>query len=477
MIMITMFVIGIAILIGGYLTYSKYVERVLEIDENRPTPAIEHRDDVDFMPLNDRKNKLIQLLNIAGTGPIYGPIAGAVFGPIALIIIPIGNILMGSVHDFMSGFISMRNKGASLPLLARKYLGEWSKYAVLIFSILLLMLVGTVFVTSPAELMVANFSVNKTLIIAIIFIYYIISTITPIDKVIGRIYPFITGILLVGTGMVFLSVLFMSLTGKVEIPAVTMNNVFNWNPSGAAIVPGFFVMVSCGLISGFHATQSPIVAKTIESESKARSTFYGMMVAEGVIAMIWCFITIVLFSPEHIASTPQPAIVAEVAKMALGSYLSWVLVIAVIVLPITSGDTAFRSLRMIIAEAFSISQTTIVKRVLLAIPIFFCSYLLLTVIDFSTLWLYFTWSNHMLAVIMLLTATAYLMGENKNYLITLIPGIILFIIDMIYLLQDQKIGFGMQNHVVAQLSAAVFALVVTFVVIRKSVGFKAKKNQ
>ncbi len=466
------FILGLVILFVGYKTYANYVEKQLEPDEERITPAFELRDDVDYMPLNDKKNKLIQLLNIAGTGPIYGPIAGAVFGPIGLIIIPIGNIFAGSVHDFVSGVISMRNNGNSIPKLSTKYLGNWSKVVMTIFSIVLLMLVGTVFVTSPAELMHSNFDINYNLILAIIFIYYIISTIAPIDKIIGRIYPYITAILLIGTSLAFISVIIMQSTGQVVSPEITMSNILNWNPTGAYIIPGFFVLVSCGLISGFHATQVPIVAKTIQNEKQAKSTFYGMMVGEGVIAMIWCYITILLFDPQTIADTSQPVLIGQIAQITLGAYLSWILIIAVIILPVTSGDTAFRSLRVIIAETFNIDQKAVNKRIILAIPIFVCSLLLITAIDFSTLWLYFTWSNHMLAVLTLFIGSSYLYHRQKNYLIMAIPAVLLFIVDTMYLLQDPKIGFGMENHTRVTIFSLLIAGIISFIIIKI---FKALK--
>ncbi len=471
------FILGLLVLLIGYKTYASYVEKQLEPDADRKTPAYELRDDVDYVPLGDKKNKLIQLLNIAGTGPIYGPIAGAVFGPIGLLIIPFGNIFMGATHDFVSGIISIRNKGNSIPKLSTKYLGNWSKHIVLIFSVMLLMLVGTVFVTSPAELITSNFGINYNLILSIIFIYYIVSTITPIDKIIGRIYPVITGVLLVGTSLAFLSVLWLQLTGDITAPSVTIDNILNWNPTKAYIIPGFFVMVSCGLISGFHATQIPIVAKTIETEAQAKSTFYGMMVAEGVIAMIWCYVTILLFDPVTISETSQPVLIGQIAQITLGAYLSWILIVAVIILPVTSGDTAFRSLRMIIAESFSVDQAKMKNRLLLAFPIFLMSLLLITAIDFSTLWMYFTWSNHMLAVITLLIGASYLYHNQKNYIIMLIPALILFTIDTIYLLQDQKIGFGMENRQLVVGLALAIVISVTGVVTLKFKKLKIEESK
>lgn len=474
--MITLFIIGLVILTVGYLTYSKFVESQLDITKERVTPAIEFEDGVDFVPMGRTKNQLIQLLNIAGTGPIYGPIAAAVFGPIGLIIIPIGNIFAGAVHDLLIGVISIRNKGANLPTLATKYIGVWSKIIITIFTCLLLILVATIFVTSPAQLISSNFGVNYTLILTIIFIYYIISAIAPIDKIIGRFYPFVTVILLVGTFLAFVSVLFMSFTGNIDLPTVTMDNLFSWNPTGAYIIPSFFVMVSCGLISGFHATQSPIISKTIKCESEARSTFYLMMVTEGVIAMIWAFVTMALFEPLYISQNAAPVLIGEIAIITLGSYLSWLLIVAVVILPITSGDTAFRSLRSIIAEFFKIPQSKIKNRLILSAPIFIASLLLITAIDFSTLWLYFTWSNHMLAVMTLLVGASYLKYRGKKYLIALIPGVLLLIINMMYLFSDELIGFGIKNYQLVVGLSVVTAVVFVYLTLKYSRGFNMKKE-
>lgn len=468
--MLLLFVIGIFILVIGYKTYSVYVVKQLDINPDRVTPAININDGVDFVPLPKRKNQLIQLLNIAGTGPIYGPIAAAVFGPIGLIIIPIGNILAGAVHDVLIAVISVRNNGSNLPILATKYIGKWSKIIITIFTSLLLILVATIFVTSPAQLITSTIDINYNFVLLVIFIYYIISTIAPIDKIIGKIYPYITIILLVGTLLTFISVLFMTLMGNIDLPKVTFDNILNWNPTGTMIVPGFFVMVSCGLISGFHSTQSPIVSKTIKTEAEARETFYLMMVVEGVIAMIWAFVTMALFDPTTISETTQPVLIGQIAAITLGSYLSWLLILAVIVLPITSGDTAFRSLRSIIAEVVKYDQKPITNRLILCAPIFLTSLLLLTVIDFSSLWLYFTWSNHMLAVFTLFTAAAYLKYHKKNHLIAIIPGMILLYIDTLYLLTDLKIGFGL-NYTISIILSIIITIIFTYVITKISRGY------
>ncbi len=475
--MILLFFIGIFILVIGYLTYAKYVVKQFGIEPDNPTPATVINDGVDFVPIDKKKNQLIQLLNIAGTGPIYGPIAAAIFGPIVFILIPLGNIFAGAVHDFAIGFMAMRNNGKNVPSIASKYIGNWSRYVFTIFSVLLLILVATVFVTSPALLLSTNFGFNNTLVLIIIFAYYILSTIMPIDKIIGKIYPFITGLLLAGTSLVLIMILFKSATGSIETIPFSFDLLFTWqDQTSSVIIPGFFVLVSCGLISGFHSTQSPIVAKTIKNESESKETFYLMMVIEGVIAMIWALVTMLIFPPTDIISSSAPELIPQIATIALGSYLSWIIILAVIILPITSGDTAFRSLRMVIAEVINMNQAPIRNRIFLCIPIFLASFLLIVAIDFSTLWQYFTWANHLLAVLTLLTTSAYLMYRKGNYLISFIPAIILFVIDMIYLLTDGSIGFGMSNNIVSFAIACVIAIPISFIILFTSRGYKIKKD-
>lgn len=476
--MILIFFIGLVILIVGYFTYGKYVENQLGVEPDYVTPAIKNEDGIDFVPIDKKKNQLIQLLNIAGTGPIYGPIAAAVFGPISLLMIPIGNIFFGAVQDYIVGFMSMRNNGNNLPTIAAKYVGKWSRIIFTIFTALLLILVATVFVTSPAELISSNFGVNYNLILMIIFIYYIFSTIMPIDKIIGKFYPFITGLLILGTTLVLVSILGQVMIGNIDSPEFTMSMLFTWKDQTAnVILPGFFVMVSCGFISGFHTTQSPIIAKTMKTEEEGKSTFYGMMVAEGFIAMVWALITMLLFDPQTINTSTAPELIPQIATIALGSYLSWIIILAVVILPVTSGDTAFRSLRSVIAEILNLDQTPTKNRVFLAIPIFIVSFLLITAIDFSLLWQYFTWANHLLAVLALFTAAAYLKYRGKNYLMTLIPGFLLFIVDLLYLITDETIGFGLANRPMAFALSIVIALVITVLIVKNSVGFnKVKEN-
>src|SRR5699024_7150687 len=332
--------------ITGYFTYGKYIERQFDPDSSRKTPAYANNDGVDYVPMNRHRNALIQLLNIAGTGPIFGPIMGALFGPVAFLWIVLGSIFAGAVHDYLTGMISIRNKGAHIPALAGKFLGNFSKHIVNIFSLLLLLLVGTVFVTTPASLLEILLDGKLTLgvIITIIFVYYLMSTILPIDKIIGRFYPYFGAILLLGTLGVGVALIF----SDYKIPELHFTNM---HPDNVPIFPILFFTITCGALSGFHATQSPIISRTVEKESQGRYVFYGMMIAEGIIAMIWAAAAMSLLDGQtlnELINTGTPsAVVNEVSMTLLGAVGGTVAVLGAIVLPITSGDTAFRAARSI----------------------------------------------------------------------------------------------------------------------------------
>ncbi|HBK37113.1 MAG TPA: carbon starvation protein A, partial [Halomonas sp.] len=433
------FILSIVLLVVGYFTYGKFVERVFVADRKRQTPAFSMRDDIDYVPMNTTRNSLIQLLNIAGVGPIFGPILGALYGPVAFVWIVIGCIFAGAVHDYLTGMISIRNHGAHLPQLAGKFLGKTMKHVVNGFAILLLLLVGTVFVTSPAALLANMTSLSLTLIILAIFAYYLIATLLPIDKVIGRIYPYFGALLLfsaagIGIGLV--------VTGA-PIPELSFQNM---HPDNAPIFPLLFLTISCGALSGFHATQTPIISRTTENETSGRKIFYGMMIAEGVIAMIWAAAAMSLFQGEQslsdvLAAGGPAAVVGEVSTTMLGAVGGTLAVLGVIVLPITSGDTAFRSARMIIADYLKVEQKPIVKRILIALPLFVASYAL-THMDFTLLWRYFSWANQTTAVIALWTGTMYLVLSRKPYLITSIPAVFMTMATFTYLAYA-PIGFNL----------------------------------
>ncbi|MCM3357307.1 carbon starvation CstA family protein [Psychrobacillus sp. MER TA 171] len=463
------FLISIVILVIAYFTYGKFIEKIFGPKEDRMTPAYANQDGVDYVPMSKNKNALIQLLNIAGTGPIFGPIMGALYGPVAFIWIVVGAIFAGAVHDYLTGMISIRNRGAHIPELAGKFLGKFSKHLVNVFALLLLLLVGTVFVTTPASLFSALLDNRIALgyIIAAIFIYYFLSTILPIDKIIGRFYPIFGAVLLIGTLGVGGALMFSDYT----IPELTLTNM---HPAGLPIFPILFLTITCGALSGFHATQSPIISRTTQNESQGRYIFYGMMITEAVIAMIWAAAAMSMFDGQGLQGLINEGtaslVVKEVSMTLLGAIGGTIAVLGVIVLPITSGDTAFRAARSIIADYLNINQAKVSKRLAIAIPLFAISFLL-TKIDFNILWRYFSFANQGTSALALWIATMYLMVKGKNYYVSLIPA--LFITDMIavYILNDAKLGFGLA-YGTAHIGALIFTIIITILFF-----MKAKKNK
>ncbi|MEQ2529523.1 carbon starvation protein A [Robertmurraya yapensis] len=439
------FLAGIVLLVVGYFTYGKFVEKVFGVKEERATPAYVNADGVDYIPMGTAKNSLIQLLNIAGTGPVFGPIMGALYGPVAFIWIVVGCIFAGAVHDYLTGMISIRNKGAHLPQLASKFLGKVMKHVVNAFAVLLLLLVGTVFVSTPASLLhvLMDGKIALGIIIAAIFVYYILATLLPVDKIIGRLYPYFGAILLISAVGVGVGLL---VTGA-PIPEISLSN---FHPDNAPIFPLLFFTITCGALSGFHATQTPIISRTTQKEKQGRKIFYGMMIAEGIIAMIWAAAAMSMFDGynglnEILAAGGPGAIVSEVSTTLLGAIGGTLAVLGVVVLPITSGDTAFRSARMIIADYLNIAQMKLSSRLWIAIPLFVVS-VALTQIDFNILWRYFSWANQATAVIALFVGAMYLYIAKKNYYISLIPGSFMLVMVITYILNAQ-IGFGMSMTV------------------------------
>ncbi|WP_323707083.1 carbon starvation CstA family protein [Mammaliicoccus vitulinus] len=435
------FLVSIVLLIVGYFTYGKYIEKMFGVKDERPTPAHDQRDNIDYVPMTTNKNSLIQLLNIAGVGPIFGPIMGALYGPVAFLWIVLGSIFAGAVHDYLTGMISIRNKGAHLPELAGKFLGNVMRHLVNVFTLLLLLLTGTVFVTSPALLLhsLMDEKIALGIIIFVIFLYYFLSTILPIDKIIGKVYPVFGFVLMISAVGIFVRLL---MTGA-EIPELTLKNM---HPDSAPIFPLLFFTITCGALSGFHATQSPIISRTTNNEKNGRKIFYGMMIAEGVIAMIWAAAAMSLFGgygglQEVLAKGEAALVVSEASTMLLGSVFGTLAILGVIVLPITSGDTSFRSARMILADYFNIGQKKVWKRFAIAIPMFIISFILTTV-DFTILWRYFSWANQTTAVIALWIGVMYLLLSKKNFYVALIPALFMTWNIFTYIL-SQPIGFGM----------------------------------
>lgn len=466
------FIGGVLLLILGYFVYGRFVEKIFGVKEQRQTPAITKRDNVDYLPMGKKRNSLIQLLNIAGVGPIFGPIMGALYGPAAFIWIVIGCIFAGAVHDYLTGMISIRNRGAHLPELAGKFLGKVMKHVVNAFAILLLLLVGTVFVTAPADLLasITPSWVSFGLIIGAIFLYYILATLLPIDQIIGRLYPFFGALLVISAVGVGVSLI---VTGA-PIPELTFANM---HPDKAPIFPLLFLTISCGALSGFHATQTPIISRTTENESQGRFIFYGMMIAEGIIAMIWAAAAMSLFDGygglnEVLANGGPAAVVSEVSVAMLGAVGGTLAILGVIVLPITSGDTAFRSARMIIADYLNISQKKFTTRLWIALPLFVIS-IVLTRVDFTLLWRYFSWANQSTAVIALWVAAMYLFIAKKNYWIAIIPGIFMTMATTTYIL-NAAIGFGLPMNISYILSTII---TITIIALFFKAAIKRRKDE
>lgn len=442
------FLSSIVILILGYFTYGVFVEKVFGADENRKTPAITMEDGVDFMPLSWPRIFLIQFLNIAGLGPIFGAIMGALFGPAAFIWIVLGSIFAGGVHDYFSGMLSVRHEGKSISEIVGIYLGENARKIMRVFSVVLLVLVGTVFMTGPAQLL-ANLKFaglgSLNIWLAIIIVYYFLATILPVDKIIAKVYPLFGAALLImaiGIG----SMLFIK---GYNIPEVTLNN---FHPSGLSLWPMLFVTIACGAISGFHATQSPMMARCLPNEKYGRRVFYGSMIAEGIIALIWAAAAMTFFdggvvglNDALINGGGTAGVVNTISTSLLGKVGGILAMLGVIAAPITSGDTAFRSARLVIADAIDYKQSKTKSRLLVAIPLFIVGFLL-TRIDFTIIWRYFAWSNQTLAMIVLWATAAYLIVSDKNHWIATIPGTFMTAVSVTYILQAPE-GFKLPQTI------------------------------
>lgn len=449
------FIIGLIILIAGGILYGTYCDKVFGPDD-RETPAITLNDGVDFVPMNKWKNALIELLNIAGTGPILGPIQGILFGPIAFILIPLGCVLSGAVHDYLAGMICLREEGKQMPALVRKFLGNKVFNVYNIFVCFLMLLVGAVFVYTPGDLIVTQVLGQKSainnpvvwVVYACIFIYYLCATLFPIDKIIGRIYPFFGAILLLSAVGIFFGIF----VGGYQLENVSISNWMGIHPKDP-LIPIFFVTVACGITSGFHSTQATLIARSVTSEKEGKMTFYNMMLLEGFIAMIWAAAAMGIYAKIKAGmfagidmSVAPTDVIGLVAKDLLGSVGGIIAIIGVIVLPITSGDTALRSLRLMLAEYLHYNQAEKSHRFLLSGVIFaICAAILifakLSSQGFNILWRYFSWANQTIAIFAFAMATVYLYKNAKNYLFALIPGIFYTFIITTYILNAQ-IGFN-----------------------------------
>ena len=499
--MISFFVALIA-LVAGYLLYGRVIERIVKPTDT-PTPAVQQADGVDFVVLPGWKIFMIQFLNIAGTGPIFGAIMGAWYGPYAYLWIVLGCIFAGAVHDYLVGMMSTRHQGAGLPELIGTYMGSTAKTIMLLFSILVLMMVGVVFVYSPA-IILSNIWGSKMGWIIGIFLYYVLATLLPIDKIIGRVYPLFA-----------FSLLFMAAALMVGLCVVWPNlpelwtdmSQYSYNLSAAQlglesfqeinpIFPCMFITIACGAISGFHATQSPLMARCLTSEHQGRPIFYGAMITEGVVALIWATVSMYFFyyggwrevcSPEVAAQFLQqidggktliqyfdaPSVVKHVCEGWLGWFGGLLALLGVVAAPITSGDTAFRSARLIIADFMHLSQRPIVNRLGVSLPMFAVAIALLvwqmeSPNGFNVLWQYFGWSNQTLAAFALWTATLYLYRNQRNYFVTLVPALFMVMVTVTFLFVS-SLAFGMSMPVSLTIGgAATIASLLAFIRCKKN---------
>ena len=467
------FLISIVVLVLGYLLYGAFVDHAFGPDPSRKTPAIVKADGVDYIAMPNWKVFMIQFLNIAGTGPIFGAIMGAKFGPASYLWIVLGCIFAGAVHDYMCGMLSVRHGGVGFPELVGQYLGNRTKQVMLVFSIILLLLVGTVFVYSPALILgdIAGDGSRGSIMlwVGIIFAYYLVATLLPIDKLIGKIYPVFA-----------VSLLFMALALMVclfikwpSIPEL-WDGLGGWSEKAGLknqpIFPCLFITIACGAISGFHATQSPLMARCIQNEKLGRPVFYGSMITEGMVALVWAAVSSWFFFSGGAAevgsdlTAAAPAVVTKVSKGWLGLFGGILAIIGVVAAPITSGDTAFRSARLIIADFIKLPQKDIHKRYAIALPLFAGSALLLwyNIADangFNIIWRYFGWSNQTLAVFMLWTATVYLVKKKGAswYLITLLPALFMTAVCVTFILVD-KTGFRLNQAAAPWIGIGTFIL-------------------
>ena len=485
------FILSLLALILGYFLYGKFVERVFGPDD-RETPAVAKADGVDFMVLPNWKIFMIQFLNIAGTGPIFGAIMGAKFGPSAYLWIVLGCIFAGATHDYLSGMISMRNGGVGLPEVIGDLLGERTRQLMLVFSVVLLVMVGAVFVYSPAEIL-NDMAGSTTMWIIIIFAYYFIATMLPVDKVIGRVYPLFAFSLLFMAAALMV-VLFAKWPDIPELWDGLGNKALTVDPSWSSqLFPCLFITIACGAISGFHATQSPLMGRCIKSERMGRPIFYGAMITEGIVALIWATVASYFFYAEpqpgyqlitefsnNGFATSAPKVVNIICNDWLGVAGGILAMLGVVAAPITSGDTALRSARLIIADFIRIEQRTVKRRLLISVPLFLCCIaLLLWQVEnpdgFNVIWQYFGWSNQTLSVFTLWAITVYLLRNGKPYYFTLIPALFMTTVCATFLFVSKQ-AFGMPDRVGYILGVAVLIVAAGWFHIYKSKYEKNNKN-
>lgn len=488
------FIVALVLLIVGYVVYGAFVERIFGADPSRPTPAVTKADGVDFLPLSAWRIYLIQFLNIAGLGPIFGAVMGVMYGPAAYLWIVLGTIFGGAVHDYLSGMISLRRGGVSLPEIIGDELGHRVKLFMRVITLFLLILVGAVFVINPAEIIatvITEYSVDSNGVVpawlvtlndimplqwwcvAVVFLYYLVATLLPIDRIIGKFYP-IFGFALLFMAVGIMVMLFVRMNA---LPEIT-DGLYNRHPQAdeLPIFPMMFISIACGAISGFHATQSPLMARCLKNERMARPVFYGAMVTEGILALIWAAAAVDFTGSyegvsEYLAANGNKplALVNDISIEWLGLFGGFLALLGVIFAPITSGDTALRSARLIAADFLKIDQTSLRNRLLITIPIFALSALIM-MIDFNVLWRYFAWSNQALSVFTFWALTIFLARERKgvSYFITFFPAIFMTVVCVSYILfAPEGLSLPYNFSVGAGIAVALILVVLFFRYLRK----------
>ena len=471
------FLICLTALVVAYFTYGRYLEKVCEVNPDNPVPSKTHYDGVDYIPLPRWRIFLIQLLNIAGLGPIFGALLGAAYGPVAFLWITLGGVFIGAMHDFVAGVISLKNNGLSLPEIIGKYMGEGTRRFMRIAALLLMVLVGAVFMSQPAELIAANVSLpilegamSSTMtwevfvVIMLILAYYILATIMPIDKIIGRIYPVFGLAVLVMAFGILVVLLFNS--DRYAIPELTSLSNCIADAEKFPIVPMLFTTIACGAISGFHATQSPMMARCMTNEIQSRSVFYGAMIAESIIALIWSAIAMAFWGGAEGLNNAIAEYGGSAARMVntisvetLGSFVAPFVIIGVVACAITSGDTAFRSARLIAADMLGISQAGLTKRVLVSLPLFMLGVFIIFALPFQTIWSYFAWMNQTLATITLWCITVYLAKHRKPIVIGFVPALFMTYVCSSYIFISPMM-VGLENRVVAYVLGCVLSVLI-----------------
>lgn len=459
------FLICLALLVGAYFGYGAYLDRVCKINEKAAVPSATLYDGVDYIPMPRWRTFLIQLLNIAGIGPIFGAVMGACFGPVVFLWITLGGIFVGAMHDYLSGIILLRNDGLSLPEIVGRYLGGGMRQFMRALSLVLLILVGVVFMRSPASILGGMITaIPYWGWIAIILVYYFIATMLPIDKLIGKIYP------VFGAALIFMSVglAVVLFKGDYTIPNLTFETLRNYqpNPDAMPIIPTLFITVACGAISGFHATQSPLMARCMNNEREGRMIFYGSMITESIIALIWAAIGMAFFhGPDSLVAAlaehgnDAAWAVGTISNTTLGAVGGFIALFGVVAAAITSGDTAFRSARLIVADVLKFEQRTLWKRFAIACPLFLIGIVLLFV-DFDVVWRYFAWTNQAMSVVTLWVIVVYLKKHKRNIWVALPPAMLMtYICTSFVFISGQFIG--MANHTLAYVLAGAVTLLLS----------------